>query len=184
VAADEIKCTIICEDGIPHVFDQKLIALSQSKTLSPDKPYDQTKCHVTCAVDYYPYNPVDAPADEIIPPVTAQMISSYNPGEFDYQTIAENGKKAAVYKAAEIGYELMQIDEAGCEKEVRNTGFNRAIPTTIIFPRWIMSRMGDGWQKFLDLGRLRFPYNFQKSSPLAGLTYDPLLNEDGLHLNY
>jgi len=184
VAADEIKCTIICQDGIPHVFDQKLIELSQSKTLSPDKPYDQTRCHVTCAVDYYPYSPVDAPSDEITHPVSAQMVSSYDPGEFDYQTIAENGKKAAVYKAVQIGYELMQIDEAGCEKATGNKGFNRAIPNTIIFPRWIMSMMGDDWQKFLDLAKLRFPYNFQKGSPLAGLAYDPLLDYKGLHLNY
>jgi len=189
VAADEIKCTKIplnsnCDVSQPTVFDHKLVPFGENTTLNPDKPYDQADCKVTCAVDYYPDNPINAPADEINSPDVSPIVSRYNPGEFDYQTIAENGKQAAVYKAAEIGYELMQVDEAGCDSPTGNKGFNRKIPFTLIYPQWIMGRMGDGWGDLVNLANIRFPHNFQKSSPLAGLTYDPLLNDDGLHLNF
>ncbi|MCX6809220.1 MAG: hypothetical protein NTZ65_00465 [Candidatus Berkelbacteria bacterium] len=187
--ADEIKCTKIpknqyCDVKEPRVFVQVQIPLSQDQTLKANEDYDKANCLVRCGVGYYPNTPIDAPADEITSENSVAFVSKYNPGEFDYKDISENGKKASVYKAVQIGFELLHIDDAGCATTGGNSGFSRQIPTTIIFPNWVVKAMGDDWQPFIKMAEQKFPYNFQKGSPLAGLTYDPVLDNQGLHFNY
>jgi len=189
--ADRVKCTIHpltdrCSVALPQTFDKKNISFASSDLMKPDKPYDAANCQVLCAVDYYPLFPSDAPPEETVAPQDAPFITDkgLNPGVFDYLTIMEGGQRAAIYKLTQIAYELMQIDEAGCLAPQATTGSDRRIPRTIIFPDWVVRGLGNTWTDLLSLARTRFPNSLQTSSPLAGLSYDPNLDGQGLHLNY
>jgi len=181
--ADRVKCTIHprtdrCPDQPPRTFDEKNISFAASDLMRPDEPYDRVNCQVLCAVDYYPI------LEEVTKPADASFLSNLNPGVFDYLTIAEGGRRAAVYKMAQITYELLQIDEAGCGASLAATGGDRRIPYTIILPQWVMKEMEGAWTDFMTLARTCFPNSLQTSSPLAGLSYDPNLDGQGLHFNY
>jgi len=189
--ADRVKCTIHprtdrCPDQVARTFDQKNISFASSNLMKPDKLYDVVNCQVSCAVDYYPSNPTNASLDEVTPPADADFIAQkdLNPGVFDYVTIAESGQRAAIYKTAQIAYELMQTDEAGCYDAAAGEGSKRHIPLTIIFPQWMVKDLGGSWADFLTLAGEKFPNSLQASSPLAGLSSDPNLNGQGLHFNY
>lgn len=192
-SADEIKCTKVplnkyCTTKVPMQAEKfevanKAIPLVVNKVLSPDEPYDRINCKVTCAVDYYPGNPLDALGENTAPSING-TINSKNPGEFEYEDIAENGKKAGEYKTALLAYELMTIDDKGCETSDGNEGYKRIIPTTLILQKWVTDKMGDLWKGFETLAETKFPYRFQINSRLSGLSNDPLLDEKGLHFNY
>lgn len=188
-ALDNIKCTIYpvsdrCSYKEPSVFDKKTIFLTQEFVVFPDKPYDNANCAVTCAVDYYPMVPLDAPKGEVIPAQGPQNLAKLNPGEFSYADIASKAPSAARYKMTQLMWELMKIDEPGCFASAGLNGSSRLIPVTLISSAWGVSQLGDTWQELYKLAESAFPYGFQKQSPLAGLSYDPLLNEKGIHFNY
>ena len=191
VSADKIKCTKVpknkyCDTKVPlqaEKFDHKSIPLVIDKVLEPNKPHANPDCDYICAVDYYPNSPVDG-IDESTPPTISGAISSLNPGEFQYADIASNGKKAGIYKTALLSYELMTIDDKGCETTDGNEGYKRVIPTTLILSKWVTDEMGNLWKGFEKLAEDKFPYKFQMNSRLSGLSSDPLLDERGLHFNY
>lgn len=188
-ALDNVKCTIYpisdrCAYKEPTVFDKKTIFLTQDFTLSADKEYDRSACDVVCAVDYYPLAPKDASKSEITPAQVPSDLASLNPGEFKYLDIASVATAASRYKMAQLMWELMKIDEAGCFAPTALKGSSRLIPTTLISSARGVSELGDTWQKLYSIAVKAFPYNFQKQSPLAGLSYDPLLNDKGIHFNY
>lgn len=191
-SADKIKCTKIprnkyCDTKIPmqpEKFDEKSIPLVVNKVLEPDKSYNTVNCEVLCAVDYYPGNPTDSSPEEKTKPAVASNIASLDPGEFQYKQISSSGKKASVYKTALLAYELMTVDDRGCEVDEGNEGYKRVIPTTLILPKWATDKMGDVWSDLKALAVKQFPYRFQKQSQFSGLSHDPLLDEKGLHFNY
>ena len=79
----------------------------------------------------------------------------------------------------------MNTDNKGCANKLAdNTGSNRLIPISLILPDWVLTDLGDGWRVMKEAAANKFPFSFQKGSPLAGLTHDPNLNDKGLHLNY
>jgi len=183
---DRVKCTLICPSKPPVTFGGQgyEIALSYSDLIYPSAvvPSD---CNVRCAVDYYPASPVDALPENVIKPNYPAALTSYDPGEFSYDQITDFSRKAAIFKGAQLGYEILKVDDAGCYASSQNTGNKKIIPTTVLFPLWLQKALGDDWQKvFLSLAQKNFPYNFQQGSPTAGLWYDPYLNNIGLHLNY
>jgi hypothetical protein len=140
---------------------------------------------VTCAVGYYPLNPIDASANELTPPNDVPEVAKYNPGVFSYVDVAANSRKAAVYKAAQVLYEILSVDKAGCDTRIGNLGSNKKIPTSVIVPQWIQKALGDDWTSvFIKMAKNVFPMNFQEQSPLSGLSYDPYLNLLGIHVNY
>ncbi len=183
---DRIKCTQVCTNEPPRTFNDPgyPISLKYSDLIEPED-FVQANCRVTCAVGYYPLAPVDALASDLVEPTYAGDISKYDPGIFDYSQIKEASRKAAVLKSAQLGYEILNVDQAGCYSDSVREGNERMIPTTMIFPQWVQGVLKDDWQKvFLTLASKRFPYNFQSDSPTAGLSYDPFLNNEGLHINY
>jgi len=190
-SADEIKCTKIplneyCDTRVlmqAEKFDAKEIPLVVNKVLEADKPHYNPDCEYVCAVDYYPGSPIDA-LNESIAPQPNSAIVSLNPGEFKYEDIAENGKKAGVYKTALLAYELMTIDDKGCETQDGNEGYKRVIPTALILQKWVTDKMGNGWRDLKDFAEAKFPFRFQINSRLSGLSFDHLLDEKGLHFNY
>jgi len=188
-ALDSVKCTIYpvndrCSYKEPAVFDKKTIFLTQDFILSADKTYDSSACAVKCAVDYYPMAPIDAPKDEVAPVQSPDSLTKLNPGEFMYADIAYKAGGAAKLKMAQLMWELMKIDEPGCFAPGGLKGSDRLIPITMISSAWGISQLGDTWQELLKIANKSFPYDFQKQSPLAGLSFDPLLNEQGIHFNY
>ena len=189
VSADRIKCTKIprtkhCDAQQPVKFDEKNIPLLVNQLLKPDKPYDRLNCEVICAVDYYPRSPIDASAEDTIKPSVLSDLSNLDPGEFPYEQITQAGKEAGVYKTALLTYELMTIDDPGCEVSSGNEGYRRVIPTTLVLPKWATDKMGNLWPKLEDFAKTKFPYRFQETSPLSGLSNDVFLDEKGLHFNY
>lgn len=192
-SADEIKCTKVplneyCATKVPMQAEKfeaanEAIPLVVNKVLSPDEPYDKINCEVICAVDYYPRNPLDALGESTAPSING-AISSKNPEGFKYEDIADNGKKAGVYKTALLAYELMTIDDKGCETPGGNEGYKRIIPTTLILQKWVTDEMGNLWRDFIKLAEAKFPYRFQIGSRLSGLSSDFKLDEKGLHFNY
>lgn len=131
----------------------------------------------------------------------SDKIAPLNPNVFDVQpqtmpqvlpeivAISGQAQQAAAYKAAQLGLELLTIDNAGCEKPAANVENQRNIPTTIIFSKWIADIMDENkvWANFMTIAKSSsgFPYNLQTESPLAGLSFDSALNNiAGVHFNY
>jgi hypothetical protein len=186
---DQIKCTIrpitqYCSYKQPSVFDSLVIFFSKSANITGDKPYDSANCAVTCAVDYYPQAPVDATNGDITAPQVPTELSKFNPGEFDYSQIGDKAPQAATYKMAQVMWELMKIDDPGCAKPAGLRGTDRLIPLTLISSAFEQTQLGDFWPSLMKIANAEFPYNFQKQSPLAGLSLDPLLDSEGIHFNY
>jgi len=183
--ADRIKCTLQCPDRPPVKFNAPgdEISFHYQNAIKPEEPVPGN-CRVICAVDYYPANPLDALPEETTKPASVDELEGLNPGEFDYKEIEEKSRQAAVYKTAQTVYELLSADKPGCDSPEANLGNKRIIPTTIIIPQWIQKELGDTWAKLLEAGRGQFPFNFQDSSPTAGLSYDPYLNLQGVQINY
>lgn len=182
-----------------------------------NKPSTAAGCSVYCAVDYYPngtlYGGNITPADprEMIPPQAAAELQLINPsspinpaglvcsgfmpcvpGDFSYDSPAfanfnKASKWAGIYKTAQLAYEIMHADDAGCDTKTGNKENKRIIPYTVIFPYWVWSdsNFADKGMVsfFLNLSKKSFPFSLQPESPTAGLSYDPLL-KIGLHFNY
>lgn len=205
-SADEVKCTIkprgagggiagaiasafggsTCPYKVPTVFDNKPISLLSNVTVLPDKPYDIASCEVTCAVDYYPDFPTGTP-DVIKPNVTIKELDDLNPSAgapFKYEEISEKTRQAAIYKTAQLMFQIMKVDDANCEKSSANERGDRAIPITMIVPNWVMAKLGDTWVTLTDLAEQKFRFTFQTGSPLAGLAPDPNLDDKGLQINF
>ncbi len=193
-SADKIKCTLKpnsdkCPTKVPlqsEEFDEQAIPLVAGKNLEIKKPYDRLNCEVICAVDYYP-DPL-SPTGTLngsAKPTLQSDVGNLNPGEFPYEQIVSAGKKAGVYKTAQLIYELMTIDDPGCETRDGNKGNERAIPNAIIAPKWVTDKMSDFWNELTGgFASSKFPYRFQEKSPLYGLTNDYKLDNKGLHFNY
>jgi len=175
------------------------------------KPPVPANSRVFCAVDYYPRDPVYhlQPADitdprDLTPPRSASIIGlldpSHAPGSLgtaddyfnydDYAGFAEFNEKvpkAGIYKTAQLAYEIMHADDAGCDTKEGNKENKRIIPFTVIFPEWVWSDRGFADKGlvtfFLNLSKKSFPFFLQGESPTAGMAYDPLL-KIGLHFNY
>lgn len=183
---DRIKCTQICPDEPPKTFNDPgyPISLRYSDLLEPED-FVPVDCRVVCAVGYYPLSPVDAASIDLVKPIYVSDILKYDPGMFDYAQIKKASRDAAVLKAAQLGQEILNIDQAGCYSGSKREENQKMIPTTMIFPQWIQGVLKNDWQSvFLSLAKERFPYNFQAGSPTAGLSYDPFLNNKGLHFNF
>jgi hypothetical protein len=183
---DRIKCTQICPDEPPKTFNDPgyPISFRYSDLLEPED-FVPVDCRVVCAVGYYPLSPVDAASIDLVKPNYVSDILKYDPGTFDYAQIKKASRDAAVLKAAQLGQEILNIDQAGCYSGSEREGNQKMIPTTMIFPQWIQGVLKNDWQGiFLSLAKERFPYNFQDDSPTAGLSYDPFLNNKGLHFNF
>lgn len=135
------------------------------------------------------------------------------PGMPPLDLSSEHVSKSAVYKIAQLALQLLATDEKECESKIvtnprpseackanapnGNVGNCRNIPYTIIFPQWVAKEMfGSGvWTNFMRIARGEypnandpeykgFPYNLQDESPTAGISYDPVLDTQGLHFNY
>ena len=196
--ADYIKCTIkprdqanpkCAEANLPLKFRNPIsipLGSTENAKITPEV-YDSVNCKVTCAMDYYQDDTTDAIGADTKKPNYLSTVTTWakNPGDFDYDQITEKVREAAIFKTALLTYELMNTDEKGCEnKSKENLGSNRLIPTTTILPNWIVMKLGDSWDVMKTAANAKFPFGFQKNSPLASLTVDPLLNEKGLHINY
>ena len=225
--ADYIKCEIESRDiqhpcpnqcgGLPAPFDRIgitfkrneisdiLDSVAKKSSLIPDL------CIVKCAVDYYP-NPQTCNVDEAertktqkAPDIQNANLDPSDPkGWFPYEDMNNQYSRAVAYKATQIGWELMTVDQKECavdpgnnfakrktsnNEDAENVGNQRMIPYQIIFPAWIWGQMseggGDVGQKLLNLANTNFPNHYQQNSTLAGLApYNPLLNDKGLHFNY
>jgi len=187
--ADQVRCSIkyICTpDPNWYRFLERNIPFAKSKTVCSDNPCPpQPSCTlVDCAVDYYPHYPVDVPICDKTPLNDAPLLAKLNPGIFPYNAIIPKGKEAAVYKAAQIAYQLMSIDKNGCETAQGNRGYKTNIPLQIIFPAWIQRAMGNTWQELSAYHTDNFSLLSLKKSKFAGTAYDPKLDEKGLHFNY
>jgi len=193
--ADYIKCTEhprtdrCTEAPTPKKFPDDStnfpIPLSSAHLLSPNISYDRVHCQVTCGIDYHPL--LLDPSDSL-PPGYDEKIKSivkFDPAvPFDYENITPMSRKAGLLKSVLISYELMHIDDPGCETPDGSSGYDKAIPITLILPNWIRAELGDGWDKMIAMAKNQFPFNFQASSPLAALSSDPVLNVLGVHFNY
>lgn len=203
--ADRIKCTEYpvsdtCADTkVPIKFPKDQpegfpISLTTDSIDPNNKTYDKSGCKVICTVDYYPTSPVGPPegasAQELVPPLYSSAVTklaNFNPQAelpTDYEQIGDLSRRASLLKNLLISYELMHIDDAGCQSKDGNTGYNSRIPNTLIMPMWVREKLGDNWQTMVDSATKLFPFNFQQSSLLAGLAADPVLNTLGLHFNY
>ncbi len=185
---DKIKCTKTCQSGnlppISSIFASYGISLIYSSLTQPTDTVP-SNCRVTCAVGYYPMDPIDASLEEKTATSYPAEIAKYDPGTFDYLKIEDNSRKAATLKIAQLAYEILNVDKAGCYSTSANVGNRRIIATSLIFPVWAVKAFGEDWQKvFVSLAKKNVPFNFQLGSPLAGISYDPLLNNGGLHINY
>jgi hypothetical protein len=194
--ADYIKCTIhpktpYCSYQVPEKFpigdpDGFPISLSSNNPLNPTQPYDKANCQVTCASDYYPL--LADPAESTPPVHNSEVIklANYDPKiPFDYEQINSFSRKAALLKSILITYELTHIDDPGCESAQGNTGYDRLVPITLITQKWVREDLGDdNWGKMIDMAEKKFPFGFQRSSPLAALSYDSVLNVLGIHWNF
>lgn len=210
-SADRVKCIQVCPNplGGPKIvtlFNPPGFNIPLDGKPIENKPPVAPSCQVYCAVDYYPNGleyggnatPVTDPRDAI-PPQVATVLRVLNPsnslglaGDFLYDEPSFSGfdaavKKAAIFKTAQLAYEIMHADEAGCDSKDGNKENKRIIPITVIFPEWVWSS-NDFADKgvvtfFLNLSKKSFPFFLQNESPTAGMAYDPLLRI-GLHLNY
>lgn len=183
---DKIKCTQVCQNTPPVTFNNPGYEISMSFN-EYVLPVDAVPsgCTVSCAVGYYPLNPIDASTEDKTPPTDVADVAKRNPGVFDYSAITANSQKASIYKAAQILYELLSVDVPGCDSNIGNIGSDRKIPTSLIVPQWIQKSLGDDWENvYMKMAKERFPMGFQEQSPLAGLSYDPYLNQFGIHINY
>jgi hypothetical protein len=202
-SADRIKCTQICPNpsGPPtytafHVPGY-VIPLGAGGKINPTDIVPPN-CQVMCAADYYP--PGNAPvagvtdSRELIQPLVKTELASLVPPPFLYDPEAGFSSfnagvtKAAVYKTSELAYELMNVDNKGCASSSGNSGNQRMIPYTVIFPNWVYINddfTNNGMVPFFkNLAPTKFPFSLQPESPLAGLApTDPLLTI-GLHFNY
>jgi len=201
VSADRIKCTKVCYTTTPPTVTafnppgfEIPLGIDDVNAIKADLPVP-ADCQVYCAVDYYPIIPTDITPrpEELVPPLVNNKIKLLDPsvlGGFLYQEpfFSEAVEKAAIYKTAQIAYELMNVDSKNCDSSSGNVGNKRKIPYTVIFPNWVHSSSefsdNDMPQFFLNEGKKEFPFNLQVVSPLAGETYDPALNTIGLHFNY
>ncbi|MFH1909721.1 MAG: hypothetical protein ABIJ72_00805 [bacterium] len=204
--ADYIKCTIepkdpsrrdLCPEAISGnmAFTKEQIPLTSapSDKLEHNLPYSPG-CKVTCAVDYYPNNPVGAlpsaqpySISENDPPEYSKEVEDWatNPRTFDYSEIAEKGQQAGIFKTALLVAELLHTDDEGCATpNQENRGSNRLIPITTILSDWAVKGLGDSRQAIGRVAQAKCPNSFHKNSPLACLASDGLLDLKGLHINY
>jgi len=207
-SADRVKCIQVC----PNPYGPNIVTLFKEFNIPLDgksienKPPVAPSCRAYCAVDYYPNGldyggnatPVTDPRDAIKPQVASE-IQVLNPskllgiaGDFAYDEPAFTSfdsavKKAAIFKTAQLAYEIMHADDAGCDTKEGNKENKRIIPFTVIFPEWVWSNpdfSNNGMVTFfLNLSKQSFPFFLQNESPTAGMAYDPLL-KIGLHFNY
>lgn len=163
------------------------IPLASNNPIDSTLPYDKANCLVQCAIDFYP--PVLGDPVESNPPTYNPQIvqlAGFDPKVtiFPYESIGDMTKKAGLLKTLLLAFEMMHIDDKGCESAGGNTGFNRIIPISMIMPSWVEDSLGAGWSQLIDMAQKEFPFGFQQSSKLAGLAADPILSRLGIHLNY
>jgi hypothetical protein len=194
--ADYIKCTIhqktpYCSYQTPEKFpigdpDGFPLPLSTNNLLTPSQPYDKVNCQVTCAADYYPGLPDPSASTAPIYNKDVIRLAGFNPKTpFDYEQITNYSRKIALAKSILLAYELTHIDDRDCESADGNTGYNKLVPTTLITQKWVRDDIGDSnWKEMIDMAEQKFPFGFQRSSLLAALSYDPVLNVLGVHWNF
>lgn len=208
--ADYIQCTIepkdpsrrdLCPEAISGnmAFTKEQIPLTSAPSDKLEhNPSYSSGCKVTCAVDYYPNNPVGAlPSaqpyniSENDPPAYSGEVTgkvgawAKNPGVFNYSEITKKGQQAGIFKTALLVAELLHADDEGCANPSKeNLGSNRLIPITTILSDWAVKGLGNNWQAIGRVAQAKCPNSFHKNSPLACLTFDGLLDVKGLHINY
>ena len=201
-SADKMKCTKRCTDPATGIVTY--LPFAKFDIPLDGKPVTRTEpvppnCVVYCAVDYYPdghlFPPGMADIDEIAQPQVASIIAKLDPSRtsfifYNYPTadnFDDSMNQAGIYKTAQLAYEIMHTDDAGCDAKEKNTGNMKIIPYTVIFPEWVWSSSSFADNNMTDffkkLAEDVFPFYLQDESPAAGITHDPLL-VIGLHLNY
>lgn len=203
--ADYIKCTIepkdpshpeLCPEANDKVAFARIaipLARDVADKVQADIAYSPG-CKVTCAVDYFPNDPVRASARVPSYSVLENQEKKYSTAvtdlapevkNFPYDQIHSKVVDAAKFKTALILTEIMNIDNKGCENKQRdNLGGNRLIPITVIVPNWLVRELNGSWTTLRAKAKNVFPFGFQKNSPLAGLAPDPHLDKKGLHINF